>query len=95
MIYIVLLYLFVFLNESFIFFKILSQTVGLLFLLLISVAFIKYTSIYIDLSFSIMIMFISAEIVEVVEELLQRLPSYSKKLLEKLPKFTKNKVSNE
>jgi len=94
-IYIVLLYLFVFLNESFIFFKILSQTVGLLFLLLISVAFIKYTSIYIDLSFSIMIMFISAEIVEVVEELLQRLPNYSKKLLERLPKFTKNKVSNE
>ena len=94
-IYIALLYLFVFLNESFVFFKILSQTVGLLFLLLISVAFIKYTSIYIDLSFSIMIMFISAEIVEVVEELLQRLPSYSKKLLERLPKFTKNKVSNE
>lgn len=94
-IYIVLLYLFVSLNEYFVFFKILSQTVGLLFLLIFSVAFIKYTSIYIDLSFSIMIMFISAEIVEVVEELLQRLPKYSKKILQNLPNLSKNKISNE
>jgi hypothetical protein len=80
------------LNESFVFFKILSQTVGVLFLVLISVAVIHYTNNYIDLSSAIAAMFISAEVVEVIEELLQKLPNYSKKILQN---FSKNKLSNE
>ena len=95
MIYIVLLYLFVSLNESFVFFKILSQTVGVLFLVLISVAVIHYTNNYIDLSSAIAAMFISAEVVEVIEELLQRLPNYSKKILQNFSNLSKNKISNE
>ena len=86
-IYIGILYLFITLNESFIFFKILSQTLGVLFLVLISIASIYYTKNYIDLSFSILMMFISAELVEVIEELLQRLPNYHKKLSQKFPIF--------
>jgi len=95
LIYIVLLYLFVYLNEYFVFFKILSQTIGVLLLVLISVVVINYSNSYIDLSITVGIMFISAEIVEVIEELLQRLPNYSKKILQNFPNLFKNKISNE
>ena len=83
-IYITLLYLFVYLNESFVFFKVISQTVGVLLLVLVSVGVIEYTNHYIDLSPAIGVMFISAEIVEIVEELLR-----------KFPKYIKSKLSNE
>ena len=68
--YIILLYLFISLNESFIFFKVLSQTIGLLFLIIISLGVINFTNHYIDLSMAIAVMFIAAEIVEINEELL-------------------------
>jgi hypothetical protein len=78
-----------------VFFKILSQTIGVLLLVLISVVVINYSNSYIDLSITVGIMFISAEIVEVIEELLQRLPNYSKKILQNFPNLFKNKISNE
>lgn len=68
--YIILLYLFISLNESFIFFKVLSQTIGLLLLITISLGVINFTNHYIDLSMAIAIMFIAAEIVEINEKLL-------------------------
>ena len=83
-VYIILLFLFVYLNESFVFFKVISQTIGVLLLVVVSVGVIECTKHYIDLSPAIAVMFISAEIVEIVEELLR-----------KFPKYIKSKLSNE
>lgn len=76
LIYIFLLYVFVYLNEFFVFFKILFQTAGVLLLVISSLLVIHFSNFYIDLTLSIAIMFIAAEVVEVVEELLEKINNW-------------------
>ena len=80
-VYIFLLFVFTVFNEYFVFLKIFFQTIGVLSLAIISVIVISTSNYYIDLSMAIGVMFVSAEIVEIVEELLEKLPNYIKKKL--------------
>ena len=78
-VYIFLLFVFTVFNEYFLFLKIFFQTIGVLSLAIISVIVISTSNYYIDLTMAIGVMFVSAEIVEIVEELLEKLPNYIKK----------------
>ena len=80
-VYIFLLFVFTVFNEYFVFLKIFFQTIGVLLLAIISVIIISNSNYYIDLTLAIGVMFISAEVVEIVEELLQKIPNYLKKKL--------------
>ena len=82
--YVIMLYLFINLNESFIFIKIISQTFGVIILVLISVSVIEFSNFYIDLSSAIAAMFISAEIVEIIEELLPKVSLQINKLSKRI-----------
>jgi len=63
------------------FLKIFFQTIGVLLLAIISVAVMSNSNYYIDLTLVIGVTFISAEVVEIVEELLEKLPNYINKKL--------------
>jgi CHASE2 domain-containing sensor protein len=78
-VYIFLLFVFTVFNEYFVFLKIFFQTIGVLLLAIISVIIISNSNYYIDLTVAIGVMFVSAEVVEIVEELLQKIPNYLKK----------------
>ena len=71
--YLFLLYIFICYNKYFVIFKVFFQTIGVLFLAVSSIVFIHYNNFYIDLTLSIAIMFISAPIIELVEEILQKI----------------------
>jgi len=78
--YIFLLFFFTTFNEYYVFLKILIQTIGILLLAVISFLIMFNSNYYIDLTPAIGMIFISAEFIKIVEEVLQKLPSYTKKL---------------
>jgi len=80
-VYVFLLFVFTVFNEYFVFLKIFFQTIGVLLLAIISVAVMSNSNYYIDLTLVIGVTFISAEVVEIVEELLEKLPNYINKKL--------------
>lgn len=71
--YFFLLYIFICFNKYFVIFRVFFQTIGVLALVVFSIVFIHYNNYYIDLTLSIAIMFISAPIIELVEEILQKI----------------------
>ena len=80
-VYVFLLFVFTVFKEYFVFLKIFFQTIGVLLLAIISLSIMTSSSYYIDLTMAIGVTFISAEVVEIVEELLEKLPNYINKKL--------------
>lgn len=77
--YILLIFVFTAFNKYFVFLKIFIQTIGILLLAIFSLSIMSISSYYIDLTQAIGMIFISAQFIKIVEEVLQKLPSYTKK----------------
>ena len=77
--YILLLFVFTALNKYFVFVKLFIQSIGVLLLAIISLSIMSTSSYYIDLTQAIGMIFISAHFIKIVEEVLQKLSSYTKK----------------
>ena len=76
MIYLILITLFMKLHESFVFIKVFSQSIGVLFLAMLNIIIMSTTSLYIDLTTAIGVMFFAPEIVEFIEEISEKYNLY-------------------
>ena len=72
MIYLILITLFMKMHESFVFIKVFSQSIGVLFLAMLNIIIMSTTSLYIDLTTAIGVMFFAPEIVEFIEEISEK-----------------------
>ena len=75
-IYFILITLFMKMHESFVFIKVFSQSFGVLFLAMINIIIMSSTSLYIDLTAAIGVMFFAPEIVELIEEISEKYNLY-------------------
>lgn len=64
-------------NHVYLFFKLILQTLGVLFLIMISLGFIYYTNKYIDLSFAILVMLFLPELVKINHKILSKISFYN------------------
>ena len=77
--YIFLLFIFTYYNKYFVFLKIFIQTIGIVLLAFISII-IMFSNYYIDLTPAIGMIFISAQFMKFVENVLQKIPKYNEKV---------------
>jgi len=78
--YIFLLFVFTAFNKYFVFLKIFIQTIGILLLAIISLSIMSTSSYYFDLTQAIGMIFISAQFIKFIENVLQKLPNYNEKI---------------
>ena len=75
-VYFVLLYIHIFFNKYFIFFKLFCQSFGVLSLIIIPVIVMLNSNYYIDLTLATGVTFISGEVVKIMEEVLIKFQNY-------------------
>ena len=78
--YIFLLFVFTAINKYFVFFKIFIQTIGILLLAIISLSIMFYSNYYINFTPAIGMIFISAQFIKFLENVLQKFPNYNEKV---------------
>ena len=78
--YIFLLFVFTAFNKYFVFFKIFIQSIGILLLAIISLSIMSYSNYYINFTPAIGMIFISAQFIKFVENVLQKFPNYNEKV---------------